>query len=173
MAATAIPSTTLRACEGAARARAPTARARGPPRRVAVWHRRNMEFRRPLWSWLFFVHLLLVIAATVLATRGALPTGVFRAPFDKLGHLGAYGALAFLGVSFFGPARRAQVIAALLAASTLDEISQRAFPTRTFDLADLAMNFLGILALGLVAARRPSAPRDATAPRLEQERPTD
>jgi VanZ family protein len=125
-----------------------------------------MEFRRPLWSWFFFVHLMLVTAATVLATLGRFPTWVFRAPFDKLGHLGAYGVLAFLGVSFFGPARRAQVIWALLAASTLDELSQRAFPTRTFDLGDLAMNFLGILALGLAAARRMGPPR------LDQGRPT-
>jgi VanZ family protein len=112
-----------------------------------------MNFRRPIWAWLFFVQLILVAGATILATRGALPTGLFRAPLDKVGHLGAYGLLAFLGVSFFGPDRRWRVIGALLLVSTLDEFSQRAFPTRTFDLGDLAMNVVGIVTLGSLAAR--------------------
>jgi hypothetical protein len=50
--------------------------------------------------------------------------------------------------------RRWRGIGVLLVASTLEEISQRAFPTRTFDLGDLAMNLIGITALGLLAARR-------------------
>jgi VanZ family protein len=112
-----------------------------------------MNFRRPIWAWLFFLQLALVAAATILATRGALPTGLFRAPLDKVGHLGAYGLLAFLGVGFFGPARRWRVVGVLLLVSTLDELSQRAFPTRTFDLGDLAMNVVGIVALGTLAAR--------------------
>jgi len=112
-----------------------------------------MDTRRPLWAWLFFLQLALVICATVLATRGALPVRVFQPPVDKLGHLGGYGLLAFLAVSFFGPARRWRVVGVLLLASTLDELSQRAFPTRTFDLGDLAMNVLGIVALGSLAAR--------------------
>ncbi|HLK91761.1 MAG TPA: VanZ family protein [Polyangia bacterium] len=114
---------------------------------------------------------MLVTAATVLATLGRLPAWVFGAPFDKLGHLGAYGLLAFLGVSFFGPHRRTPVICALLAASALDEVSQRAFPTRTFDLGDLAMNFIGILVLGIVAARWSSPPGPGPSPRLDRERP--
>jgi VanZ family protein len=121
-----------------------------------------MTTRRPLWSWLLFPHLALVIAASILATRGHLPVAVFRSPFDKLGHLGAYGLLAFLAVSFFGYARRWPVVLGLLAAATLEEISQRAFPTRTFDLADLAMNVAGIAAFGALAAawsaRRPWEP---------------
>ena len=112
-----------------------------------------MNFRRPIWAWLFFLQLLLVITASVLATRGALPTRVFQPPIDKLGHLGAYGLLAFLGVRAFGLSRRWRVIGALLFASTLDELSQRAFPTRTFDLGDLAMNVVGIVTLGSLAAR--------------------
>jgi VanZ family protein len=112
-----------------------------------------MNFRRPIWAWLFFLQLVLVAGASVLTTRGALPTGLFRAPLDKVGHLGAYGLLAFLGVGFFGPARRWRVIGVLLLVSTLDEFSQRAFPTRTFDLGDLAMNVVGIVTLGSLAAR--------------------
>jgi VanZ family protein len=125
-----------------------------------------MNFRRPIWAWLFFLQLVLVAGASILATRGALPTGVFRAPLDKLGHLGAYGLLAFLGVAFFGPARRWRVTVVLLLVSTLDEFSQRAFPTRTFDLGDLTMNVVGIVALGTLAARvlAPRARTDAQMP---------
>jgi VanZ family protein len=112
-----------------------------------------MTHRRPFWSWLLFPHLGLVIAATILATRGLFPGAVFRSPVDKLGHLGAYGLLAFFAVSFFGHARRWAVVLSLLAAATLEEVSQRAFPTRTFDLADLAMNVVGISVFGALAAR--------------------
>jgi VanZ family protein len=113
----------------------------------------RMNTRRPFWAWLFFVQLALVIGATVLATRGALPARLFQPPVDKLGHLGGYGLLAFLGVGFFGRGRRWWVVGTLLLLSTLDELSQRSFPTRTFDLGDLAMNVAGIVALGWLAAR--------------------
>jgi VanZ family protein len=113
--------------------------------------------RRPVWSWLFFAQLALVVLATSLATLGWLPTAVFRPPFDKVGHFAAYGLLSFLAVSFFGRARAWPVVIALLVAATLEEISQRAFPTRTFDLGDLAMNVAGITTLGALAAARGAA----------------
>jgi len=108
---------------------------------------------RPGWAWLFFAHLALVILASVLATTGHLPARVFRSPVDKLGHLLAYGTLSFLAVSYFGHQRRWRVIVLLLVAATIEEISQRAFATRTFDLGDLAMNTLGITIFGSAAAR--------------------
>jgi VanZ family protein len=117
-----------------------------------------MNTQRPPWAWLFFLQLALVITATVLATAGCFPAVVFRAPFDKLGHFFAYGGLSFLGVAFFGRARGGPVILALLAAATLEELSQRLFPTRTFDLGDLAMNAIGIVALGAAALRLQRAP---------------
>jgi VanZ family protein len=101
---------------------------------------------RPRWAWLFFVQLSLIIAASVLATTGHFPAAVFRSPFDKVGHLGAYGGLALLAVAFYGRRRSLAVMGALLIAATLEEVSQRAFPTRTFDLGDLAMNWVGIVA---------------------------
>jgi VanZ family protein len=112
-----------------------------------------MNERRPLWAWFFFVQLAAVAVATVLATTGHLPTTVFqRSPVDKIGHLFGYGGLAFFGVAFFGRARRWPIIISLLVAATLEELSQRAFPTRTFDLGDLAMNVLGISVFGAAAA---------------------
>jgi len=118
-----------------------------------------MHQHRPRWARLFFVQAALVALASVLATAGRLPTTVFRSPVDKLGHLLAFGGLSFLGVSYFGCARRWHVIAILLAAASADELLQAAFPTRTFDLRDLAMNVVGILVFGL--ARRAGPARAA------------
>jgi len=118
-----------------------------------------MNTQRPPWAWLFIPQLALVSAATVLATTGRFPSALFCSPFDKVGHLCAYGGLAFLGVAFFGRARRWPVIVVLLAAATLEELSQRLFPTRTFDLGDLAMNVVGIVLFGVAAAAlTPRAP---------------
>ena len=121
-----------------------------------------MKHARPSWAWLFFLQLTVVATASVLAARGQFPAGLFqRWGLDKIGHLLAYGGLSLLGVAFFGPARRAWVVGALLVAATLEELSQRAFPARTFDLGDLAMNVTGILAFGALAARRGRPPEPA------------
>jgi VanZ family protein len=108
---------------------------------------------RPRWAWLFFFHLALVISATVLASAGRFPAVVFQPPTDKIGHLFAYGGLAFFAVAFFGARRRGRVIAAVAIAAALEELSQRAFPARTFDLGDLAMNAVGIALGGWLACR--------------------
>ncbi len=118
--------------------------------------------RRFLWTCLFVGQLAAVATASALATAGRLPTTVFRAPFDRIGHLVAYGGLGFFGVARFGRDRFFRVVAVLIVAATLEELSQRAFPTRTFDLGDLAMNIVGIVAFGLAARllERPRAPAE-------------
>jgi VanZ family protein len=110
---------------------------------------------------LFFVQVALVVGASVLATTGHLPWRVFQtSPVDKIGHLIAYGGLSFLGVAFFGHARRFRVVLILLAAATVDEVSQLGFATRTFDLGDLAMNVVGICLFGAVSAARAAVRQD-------------
>lgn len=110
-----------------------------------------MQERRPTWAWLFFAQLALVILASVLAATRHLPVAWFQAPFDKLGHLAAYGTLSFLAVGFFGRPQRWRVVLALLVVATLEEVSQRACAARTFDLGDLAMNVVGISTFGAAA----------------------
>lgn len=121
-----------------------------------------MNERRPLWAWLFFAQLALVVGASFLATTGHLPTTLFQhSPFDKVGHLLVYGGLAFLAVAFFGHRRRWHVIIGLLVLATLEELSQRTLPRRSFDLGDLAMNIIGISIFGLAAiaaTRRRASP---------------
>ena len=123
-----------------------------------------MNETRPRWAWLFFAQLALVVVACVMATAGHFPTVLFRPPIDKLGHFFAYGLLSFLGVAFFGSARSRTVIVVLLLAATLEELSQRAFPTRTFDLGDLAMNVAGICALGALSVARRRRPQRLSSP---------
>lgn len=111
-----------------------------------------MNERRPLWAWLFFAQLALVAGATLLATTGHFPVTLFqRSPFDKVGHLLVYGGLAFLAVTFFGHRHRWRVIIGLLVVASLEELSQRTLPRRSFDLGDLAMNIVGISIFGLAA----------------------
>ena len=96
-----------------------------------------------------------MISASVLATTGHFPVALFqRSPFDKVGHLLFYGGLSFLGVALFGRARRWPFVIGLLLFATLEELSQRAFPRRTFDLGDLAMNLIGIAVFGAAAGAR-------------------
>ena len=121
-----------------------------------------MNEQRPLWAWLFFPQLALIVTASLLATTGHFPVTLFqRSPFDKVGHLALYGGLSFFGVAFVGRARRWPLVICLLLAATLEEVSQRAFPTRTFDLGDLAMNVIGISVFGGAAAARFGRRRDA------------
>ena len=117
-----------------------------------------MNEQRPVWAWLFFPQLAVMIIASVLATTGHFPVALFqRSPYDKVGHLVFYGGLSFLGVALFGRARRWPFVLCLLVAATLEELSQRAFPRRTFDLGDLAMNLTGITLFGAAAAARLAA----------------
>jgi len=112
-----------------------------------------MNDQRPVWAWLFFPQLAVMISASVLATTGHFPAALFqRSPFDKVGHLVFYGGLSFLGVALFGRARRWPFVIGLLVFATLEELSQRMFPRRTFDLGDLAMNLIGIAIFGAAAA---------------------
>src|SRR4051812_40295997 len=101
--------------------------------RGAPTHHGRMTHTRPLWAWLLFPQLAVIVTASVLAATGHFPVALFQhAPFDKIGHLLAYGGLAFLGMAFVGRRRRTWFIVGLLLAATLEEVSQRAFPRRTF-----------------------------------------
>ena len=110
-----------------------------------------MNERSFAWPCFLFAHLALLVVAEVLATCGLFPSGLFQPPIDKIGHLFAYGVLTFLALRSFGGRRRWPVVLTLLVLATIDEFSQRAFKTRTFDLGDLAMNVVGICAFAVLA----------------------
>jgi hypothetical protein len=77
---------------------------------------------------------------------------------DKLGHLVLFGILAFLvnlrfraGETRLGPFTVLKGSTLVAAAVSLEECSQLFFPSRTFDLVDLAADFVGIWLAGRLA----------------------
>lgn len=75
-------------------------------------------------------------------------------PLDKLRHLAAFGALAWVAVQGWGLARATGwgIGGALLAFGVFIELVQARVPGRHASLADIAADVAGI-ALGLLAAR--------------------
>jgi len=121
-----------------------------------------MTERRPRWAWLVFPQLAIIVAATVLASKHGLPTAILRRPgADKIGHFLFLGGLSFFAVGFFGRRRWWRTVLALGALSIAEEISQRYFPARTFDLRDIAANLCGVVALGYCARARTPPPASA------------
>jgi len=107
---------------------------------------------------------LFVIGIIVFADLGKLDIVGFvtRLPYgDKIGHFALYGILALLidlAVirSHPSPHRRLLVIQiALILALVigLEEFSQQFFPSRTFDLVDLAFSYLGVVFFSWVALK--------------------
>jgi VanZ family protein len=113
-------------------------------------------------TWLAAIALLAVIVIIILADRRALPgfiNGLYAFPYgDKVGHFLLMGIVAFF-VNLALHARRITIAKCpLLLGSlcvallvTLEEFSQLFFPSRSFDLIDLAASLLGIVLLGRAA----------------------
>ena len=112
-----------------------------------------MTSERPRWSWLLFPHLSFIVAASVLAACGRLPTVALRGGLDKVGHFLLLGTLSLFAVGFFGRVRWVWVVCVLCVLSALEEASQAWFPARTVDAWDLAANLTGIVLGGLSATR--------------------
>ena len=123
------------------------------------------------WS-LFAIWLILVGGVIVCADRGVL-RGFFRwingIPFgDKAGHVFLIGIMAHLlncamagRTSGIGRSRWQMGGLIVAVVMTIEEISQIWIPSRTFDLGDLAANYVGIL-LAEWRARCATARRSAT-----------
>jgi VanZ family protein len=106
-------------------------------------------------KWLAILFGLLIVAIIVLADQdrlGFLET-ITNMPYgDKVGHFILYGILTLLiDLALFRSlphlnrrliVLRVAIILALLIG--LEEISQQYFPSRTFDLVDLAFSYLGV-----------------------------
>lgn len=105
--------------------------------------------RRALWRGLL---ALLFVAITWLALTPA-PPPTAGLSWDKVNHLMAFGALAFVGVWALWPQPRQwlKLIAALLAYGIAIEIAQSQLPSREADGLDVLADGLGIGAGLLVA----------------------
>lgn len=113
-----------------------------------------MRLHQLTWIYIF------VLVAIIVSADGDWFSSVFglvhAVPFgDKVGHFFLIGFLAFLvnlslGASTIGVGR-IQVLRGnlyVMVPVLLEEISQIAFPSRTFDLLDLAADAAGVLIFG-------------------------
>ncbi|MGE5374246.1 MAG: trypsin [Bacteroidota bacterium] len=107
-------------------------------------------------KWLAILFTLFILLVIVLADAGILAHYVgflYDFPFgDKLGHFILYGILTLLiDLALFqslpgqSPGRIAVKCGLVLALLIgLEELSQRNFSSRTFDLVDLTFSYLGV-----------------------------
>jgi len=115
-------------------------------------------------KWLAILFILFIVGIIVLADLGEL--GILdvinNIPYgDKAGHFILYGILTLLvDLAFFrsrpnlNPSLLALRIALILALLIgLEEYSQRYFPSRTFDLVDLTLSYLGVIFFSWAALR--------------------
>ena len=115
-------------------------------------------------KWLTFLFTSFIILIIVLADTGNL--GIlaifYRVPFvDKAGHFILYGILCLLiNLTLFRsiPSQSRNWIV-LLSGLTLalliglEELSQRSFSNRTFDLVDLSASYLGVIFFSWLAIK--------------------
>lgn len=110
---------------------------------------------------LFTGFILLIIVLADTGRRGGL-SSIYHIPFaDKAGHFILYGILTLLiNLTLFRsfPSRN-RIVIVLIGGLTLalliglEELSQRNFPTRTFDLVDLSASYLGLIFFSWVAVK--------------------
>jgi hypothetical protein len=117
------------------------------------------------FRWMLVVVWLVVVACIIFCADRRLLRPVFsfitgHPGFDKIGHFMLIGSTAFLlNIAFSLRTWRVLGYRWLLGgtlvavAFTLEEISQLWFPSRTFDLLDLASDYAGILCFGWLAKR--------------------
>jgi polysaccharide biosynthesis protein VpsQ len=115
-------------------------------------------------KWLTILFTLFIILIIVLADTGKLGilAVLYRIPFaDKVGHFILYGILVLLiNLTLFRaiPTQNRNWIA-LLSGLTLalliglEELSQRSFSNRTFDLVDLSASYLGVIVFSWLAIK--------------------
>ncbi len=132
----------------------------------------SLNVRR--YRWLAAVYLLLIVGIVLLANDGhysfifkwirAIPGA------DKAGHFVLMGGLAFVvnlacGLRTFTALKRSWLLGSAIVAVIvlLEEISQAWVPSRTFDLRDLAFDFLGILFFGWLVKKCAKRQSDAPA----------
>ena len=108
---------------------------------------------------LLFIYLI-IIAITIAVIDSGITAPLrewlkVRVPYlDKAGHFTGMGLLAFLVLRTFGKHRNPgfilMMVFLVLGFATAEEFSQRFLHYRSFELWDLAANYLGILFFSLI-----------------------
>ncbi len=114
---------------------------------------------------LYAAALLSIVALADVGTLGPLVRGLHAVPMgDKVAHLVLATMLGYLAAAFpgaprlsIGSMRIPIAVPFVVLVATLEEISQQFIPGRTYDLRDLAADFLGIAIGTALALRRARA----------------
>jgi VanZ family protein len=108
--------------------------------------------------WVTGTFAAFILYIIVCADRGTMPAWtqiIYKLPGqDRLGHVLLIGTLGLL-LNLAFPRRAVLVTVVLAWLVTAEEISQLWFPTRSFDLLDLAADFIGILVAYWLARQWP------------------
>jgi VanZ family protein len=87
-----------------------------------------------------------LVAVVVYLSLTPTPPKIDVDSGDKLGHLAAYGALAYWFSQFYAGRTRLLYLLGFVAMGIALEIAQGATGFRSFELADMAANTLGVVA---------------------------
>lgn len=109
---------------------------------------------RRSWVVALWIAAILVVAVGELLPGGSAPLDWVDAlgVSDKIEHFTAYFGLAAIPVLGFDNRRGLVAALSMIILGVLLDIAQKFIPGRTFDLADIAANTVGVFA-GLAAAR--------------------
>jgi VanZ family protein len=129
------------------------------PTRASSFSNCRTYVSRLLSCLAFSVVLLLVLIADCDIACSVTPLVEYVPGQDKTLHFLLIGGLAVPASQLFGWGHDTirmrgvvQGVVLMIGLSTVEEFSQIFLPTRTFDLADLACNYLGIVCFGLLSA---------------------
>lgn len=128
-----------------------------------IWSR-SLTCSNFFMKWLTVLFTLFIILIIILADTGHLGVlaVLYHIPFaDKVGHFVLYGILALLiNLTLFRavPLQTRKWVAILDGVILafligLEELSQRSFSNRTFDLLDLSASYLGLIFFSWLAWR--------------------
>ena len=115
-------------------------------------------------KWFTILFTLFILLIIILADTGNLGilAIVYHIPYaDKVGHFILYGILIFLiNLTLFRSIpSQSRIRIALVSGLTLalliglEEISQRSFANRTFDLIDLSASYMGVIFFSWLAIK--------------------
>ena len=113
-----------------------------------------MEFAKSLWKVGWIGLIVIVIIGSLLPADSQVMRAVNRLPVsDKLQHLAAYAALAFLPTLYERSARLRMILGLTLVLGIVLEFGQIYSPGRTCDMYDMLADSVGVLTGFVVALR--------------------